>query len=78
MSSQGLIDLSKYVSVRLYSSLGSLSSRGEDVPSHLSDSGVSLWVGIVMQAVSIIHYVLSLNINLTVILLILKLNVRSL
>ena len=69
MSSQGLIDLSKYVSARLYSSLGSLSSKEGDVPSHLSDSGVSLWVGIVMQAVSNINYLPSLNLNFPVILI---------
>ena len=64
MSSQGLIDLSKYVSVRLGSlgsvigqpSLGSHSSTEDEVPSNLSDSGASLWVGIVMQAVSSIIY----------------------
>lgn len=61
MSSQGLIDLSKYVSVRLGSlgsvigqpSLASHSSTEDEVPSNLSDSGASLWVGIVMQAIGL-------------------------
>ena len=54
VSSQGLIDFSKMLSIATKTSLGPLNfeeNNENQVPTTLSDGQASLWIGIVMQAV---------------------------
>ena len=51
ISSQGLIDLSKVLSIVKGPSLGL--PEGKEVATNLSGGGTSLWIGIIMQAVSL-------------------------
>ena len=56
VSSQGLIDLSKVLSITKGPSILPLTAKvDDDIPNQIQN-GVSLWGGIVMQAVSIKKY----------------------
>ena len=61
VSSQGLIDFSKMLSLATKTSLGPLNFENNDdkAATNLSDGTASLWVGIVLQAVKILtHWLL--------------------
>ena len=60
VSSQGLIDFSKMLSLATKTSLGPLNFENNDdkAATNLSDGTASLWVGIVLQAVKILFYCL--------------------
>merc|ERR1712150_459076 len=56
VSSQGLIDFSKMLSIATKTSLGPLNfeeNNENQVPTTLSDGQASLWIGIVMQAIGL-------------------------